>query len=63
MAAIVLVGIARLWDPQTLLALTALGALWAVTGSAALWRFGLAASERALCARELVGRPVSPSRA
>ena len=60
-AAVVLVGIARLWDPQTLLALTPLGALWAVTGAAALWRFGLAASERAQFTREFVARPVSPS--
>ena len=60
-AAVVLVGIARLWDPQTLLALTPLGALWAVTGAAALWRFGLAPSERAQFTREFVARPVSPS--
>jgi O-antigen/teichoic acid export membrane protein len=51
-AAVVLVGVARLWDPQTLLALTPLGLLWAVVAAALLWRFGLAASERAQFARE-----------
>ncbi len=58
-AAVVLVAIARLWDPQTLLALVPLGALWAVTGAAAMWRFGLAAPERALFAREFGARRLS----
>ncbi len=55
-AAVVLVGVARLWDPQTLIALIPLGALWAVAGAAAMWQFGLAATERALFAREFGGR-------
>ena len=58
-AAVVLVGVARLWDPQTLLALAPLGALWAVTGAAAMWRFGLAATERAQFTREFGARRVS----
>jgi O-antigen/teichoic acid export membrane protein len=45
-AAIVLVGIARLWEPRTLLALVPLGALWAALAGAAMWRYGLAARER-----------------
>ena len=45
-AAVVLVGVARLWEPQSLLALAPLGILWAVTASAAMWRFGLEPYER-----------------
>jgi O-antigen/teichoic acid export membrane protein len=51
-AAVVLVGVARLWDPRTLLALAPLGVLWTVLAAAALWRFGLAAPERAQFSRE-----------
>jgi O-antigen/teichoic acid export membrane protein len=51
-AAVVLVVVARAWEPRTLLALTPLGALWTVVGAAALWRFGLAAAERAQFGRE-----------
>jgi O-antigen/teichoic acid export membrane protein len=46
-AAVVLVGVARLWEPRTLVALAPLGALWVVLGAAAMWRYGLAARERA----------------
>ena len=60
-AAVVLVAVARVWDPQTLLALTPLGALWAVAGGAAMWRFGLAASERAQFAREFGARRGAPA--
>jgi O-antigen/teichoic acid export membrane protein len=51
-AAVVLVGIARLWEPRTLVALAPLGALWAVLGAAAMWRYGLAARERTQFATE-----------
>ncbi len=57
-AVVVLVVVARLWDPQTLLALTPLGILWTVVGGAAMWRFGLAAAERAQFTREFGGRRV-----
>ena len=41
---------------ETLLALTPLGVLWAAVGAAAMWWFGLAATERAQFTREFVGR-------
>jgi O-antigen/teichoic acid export membrane protein len=53
---VVLVGIARLWEPRTLLALAPLGALWTVAAAAAIWRFGLAESERAQFRREFWSR-------
>ena len=55
-AAVVLVGIARAWHPDTLLQLAPLGALWAVVAAAAVWRFGLEAHERARLGRELGSR-------
>jgi O-antigen/teichoic acid export membrane protein len=51
-AAVVLVGIARWWQPETLLALAPLGALWMVLAAAAIWRLGLAADERAQFGRQ-----------
>jgi O-antigen/teichoic acid export membrane protein len=45
-AAVVLVALARVWQPDTLLALTPLGLLWAVTAIAAIWWFGFAEHER-----------------
>jgi O-antigen/teichoic acid export membrane protein len=56
-AAVVLVGVARWWQPDTLLALAPLGALWTVLAAAAIWRFGLAAEERAQFGREFWRRP------
>ena len=55
-AALVLVAIARLWRPDTLLALTPLGALWAAAGAAAMWWLGLAGTERAQFTREFSSR-------
>jgi O-antigen/teichoic acid export membrane protein len=52
-AAIVLVAVARAWDPQTLLQLAALGALWVAVAGALMWRFGLAPRERDQFRREL----------
>jgi hypothetical protein len=52
-AAVVLVGLARLWEPRSLLALAPLGALWAASAAAAVWQFGLAPAERARLGREL----------
>jgi O-antigen/teichoic acid export membrane protein len=51
-AAVVLVGVARWWHPDTLVALAPLGALWTVLASIAIWRFGLAPDERAQFGRE-----------
>jgi O-antigen/teichoic acid export membrane protein len=52
-ALVVLVGVARAWDPQTLLRLVPLGALWVVVAGALIWRFGLAPRERDQFRREL----------
>ena len=54
-AAVVLVGAARLAEPETLLGLAPLGALWALAAGLALWRFGLPPEERAAIAG-LAGR-------
>jgi O-antigen/teichoic acid export membrane protein len=51
-ATLVLVGVARLWEPRTLVALAPLGALWALVAGAAIWRFGLAFAEREQFSRE-----------
>jgi O-antigen/teichoic acid export membrane protein len=56
-AAVVLVGVARWWHPDTLLALAPIGALWIVLAAAAIWRFGLAPDERAQFGREFWRRP------
>ena len=56
-AAVVLVGLARWWHPDTLLALAPLGALWVVLAAASIWRFGLAADERERLGREVWRRP------
>jgi O-antigen/teichoic acid export membrane protein len=56
-AAVVFVGLARWWHPDTLLALAPLGALWVVSAGAAIWRFGLGADERSRLSRELWRRP------
>ena len=53
-AALVLVAIARVWHPRTLLALTPLGLLWIVACAAAVWAFGFHRAERARIRRELV---------
>jgi O-antigen/teichoic acid export membrane protein len=55
-AAIVLVGLAHWWDPQTLLSLALLGGIWLVLAAAAIWRFGLAEGERAQFGREFLQR-------
>jgi O-antigen/teichoic acid export membrane protein len=52
-AAIVLVGLARLWSPTTLPELALVGVVWAIVAGAAIWRFGLSPSERAGIARNL----------
>ena len=59
-AALVLVVVARLWEPRTLLELVPLGVLWTVVGAAALWRFGLAGEERRQFGREF-GRRSAPA--
>jgi O-antigen/teichoic acid export membrane protein len=55
-AAVVLIGLARWWEPDTLLSLALLGALWLVLAAAAIWRFGLGDSERAQFGREFLQR-------
>lgn len=61
-AAAVLVGLARWWHPDTLLALVPLGALWTVLAVAAVWRFGLDGDERTRLGRELFrGRGARPA--
>jgi O-antigen/teichoic acid export membrane protein len=52
-AVLVLVGIARVAKPDTLLELLPLGLLWAAAGGWTLWRFGLDAEERAGFGRQL----------
>lgn len=46
-AALVLVALARWWQPDTLVALVPLGVVWALVAGLAIWRFGLAGRERA----------------
>jgi O-antigen/teichoic acid export membrane protein len=58
-ALVVLVGIARALDVDTLLQLAALGAVWIAVAGAAVWRLGLSRFERAATARRLLpGRAV-----
>jgi O-antigen/teichoic acid export membrane protein len=52
-AALVLVALARVWSPQTLIALVPVGVIWTVVCSALMWRFGFAPIERAGFAREV----------
>jgi O-antigen/teichoic acid export membrane protein len=49
----VLVLLARAWEPRTLLAFVPFGLVWAGVAGAAIWQFGLAASERDLFRREV----------
>jgi O-antigen/teichoic acid export membrane protein len=55
-AAVVLIALARVWRPETLLALAPLGLAWTAAATAAMWVFGLAPHERARVRRELFGR-------
>jgi hypothetical protein len=52
-AGIVLVVVARAWDPQTLVQLVPVGVLWVAVAGALMWRFGLAPRERDQFRREL----------
>jgi O-antigen/teichoic acid export membrane protein len=52
-AALILVGLARIWSPRTLPELGVIGAVWALAAGAAIWRYGLSPSERAGIARNL----------
>jgi O-antigen/teichoic acid export membrane protein len=58
--AVVLVGVARVWEPRTLLTLAPLGALWVVVAGVLIWRFGLAPADRSSFTRELRGRGSGP---
>ncbi len=50
---VILVGVARTVEADTLLGLTPIGLLWLVSCGLAVWRFGFDASERAQAARQL----------
>ncbi len=50
-AGIVLVAVSRALDPQTLVALVPVGALWTVVFAALVWRFGLDGEQRMLVLR------------
>jgi O-antigen/teichoic acid export membrane protein len=54
----VLVGVARVWKPETLPMLAVLGLLWVLVAGGAIWWFGLASAERASLVEQL--RPRSP---
>jgi O-antigen/teichoic acid export membrane protein len=56
-AAVVLVGIARTWEPDTLPTLAVLGAIWAATAGLAIWQFGFDDQQRSSLRRELTRRP------
>jgi O-antigen/teichoic acid export membrane protein len=58
-ALVVLVGIARVAQPDTLLELLPLGVVWTLVCSWALWRFGLDPEERAGLGRELRRPPAA----
>ena len=62
-AAVVFVLVARVWSPDTLLALVPLGLLWIAVGGAAVWRFGLDERERSRLAAVLVARRAAPAQA
>jgi O-antigen/teichoic acid export membrane protein len=63
-AAAVLVALARVWRPGSLLALAPLGLLWTVMAVAAVWRYGLAKDERLQVRGELLrGRGARPAAA
>jgi len=63
-AGLVLVALARWWEPRTLAALAPLGLLWTVVCVALVWRLGFAAPERDRLTQELVrGRGARPSAA
>ncbi len=53
-AIVVLVGLARVWEPRTLAACALLGAIWALAAGAAIWRLGLSGGERDALRRHLV---------
>ena len=59
-AAVVLVGVARAFDPTTLATLLPVGILWIAGLLAAVWRFGISGQERAALHGQLGRRPVSP---
>lgn len=63
-AAVVLVALARVWRPHTLVALLPLGALWLLVAVGAVWRYGLTSEERSRASGELFrGRAASPAAA
>ena len=60
---VVLVGAARLTEPDSLLELLPLGLGWCVVSGIVLWRFGFDRDERAVLSRQLrPGPPLCPIR-
>jgi O-antigen/teichoic acid export membrane protein len=55
-AAVVLVGIARTWQPDTLFLLAVLGAVWVIVAVPLIWLFGFSSAERGSLRRVLVPR-------
>lgn len=66
-AAAILAGVARAYDPDTLLGLVPLGLLWVAAFLPVVWRFGISAEEREALVRQLRRRgapalaPVEPA--
>ena len=59
-AVIVLVGVARLFEPETLLGLAPLGLLWVATAGLALLRYGIGSEERSVLGGMLSRRAPPP---
>jgi hypothetical protein len=55
-AAVVLVAVARVTSPSSLLALVPLGALWAAAAATVLWLLGIAREERLRLRRQFLAR-------
>jgi O-antigen/teichoic acid export membrane protein len=60
-AAVVLVGVARLVEPDSLLVLAPVGVLWLAALGPVLWRFGLERGEREEVRRRLLARRSRPA--
>ena len=56
---VVLLGVGRLGDQDTLLELLPLGCLWALACGLAVWRFGFDREERAIVSRQLLRPPAA----
>jgi O-antigen/teichoic acid export membrane protein len=59
-ALVVLVLVDRLFEPDTLLTLAPIGALWVVAATGSMWRFGISGDERALIRAQVGSRRAGP---